>query len=43
VVLSGTDLRIDLDELARGIATGQLVVLYHGDTVVGSAAIAGTR
>jgi tRNA-uridine 2-sulfurtransferase len=42
-VMSGADLRIELDEPARGIAAGQAAVLYHDDTVLGSATIAATR
>jgi tRNA-specific 2-thiouridylase len=42
-VMSGADLRIDLDEPARGIAAGQAAVLYDGETVLGSATIAATR
>jgi tRNA-specific 2-thiouridylase len=41
-VMSGADVRIDLDDPARGIAAGQAAVLYHGDTVLGSATIAAT-
>jgi tRNA-specific 2-thiouridylase len=41
--MNGGELRIDLDEPARGIAAGQAAVLYHGDTVLGSATIAATR
>lgn len=34
-------LRIELDRPATGVAAGQAAVLYRGDTVVGSATIAG--
>jgi tRNA-specific 2-thiouridylase len=42
---SGADgeLRIVLDEPARGVASGQAAVLYDGDTVLGSATIAAVR
>ena len=32
-----------LDDPVRGVATGQAVVLYDGDTVLGSATVAATR
>ncbi len=38
----GPCLRIRLHEPARGVAKGQAAVLYDGDTVLGSATIAGT-
>jgi tRNA-specific 2-thiouridylase len=38
----GDELRIELNEPARGIAAGQAAVLYHGDTVLGSATISAT-
>jgi tRNA-specific 2-thiouridylase len=41
--LSGDDLVITLTEPARGVATGQTVVLYDGDTVLASATITATR
>ena len=34
-VVSGADLRIELDESARGVAAGQAAVLYDGDLVLG--------
>jgi tRNA-specific 2-thiouridylase len=40
---NGDELRVDLNEPARGIAAGQAAVLYDGDTVLGSATIAATR
>jgi tRNA-specific 2-thiouridylase len=36
------DLRLRLDQPARGVAKGQAAVLYDGDTVLGSATIAAT-
>lgn len=42
VVDGGDELVIELDSPARGVAAGQAAVLYSGDTVVGSATIAGT-
>src|SRR6266516_3166339 len=39
---AGPCLRIRLHEPARGVAKGQAAVLYDGDTVLGSATIAGT-
>ena len=36
----GGDLRIVLDDPARGVARGQAAVLYDGDVVLGSATIA---
>jgi len=36
---SGDRVRVELDEPIRGLATGQAVVLYDGDRVVGSATI----
>jgi tRNA-specific 2-thiouridylase len=41
--LAGDDLRIDLRDPARGVAPGQAAVLYHGDTVLGSATISAAR
>jgi tRNA-uridine 2-sulfurtransferase len=41
--VDGDDLRVELNEPARGVAAGQAVVLYRGDTVLGSATIAATR
>ena len=41
--LSGDDLRIELREPARAVASGQAAVLYDGDTVLGSATISATR
>ncbi len=38
----GAGLRIRLHEPARGVARGQAAVLYHADTVLGSATITGT-
>ena len=35
-------LRIRLHHPARGVAKGQAAVLYHGDTVLGSATVSGT-
>ncbi len=40
--LDGEALRIRLHRPARGVAKGQAAVLYHGDTVLGSATISGT-
>ncbi|MEV6865743.1 tRNA 2-thiouridine(34) synthase MnmA [Streptosporangium subroseum] len=39
--LSGDEVHITLDTPATGVAAGQAAVLYLGDTVVGSATIAG--
>jgi len=39
-VAGGVDVR--LDDPVRGVATGQAVVLYDGDTVLGSATVAAT-
>ena len=36
-------LRVELDEPLRGVAPGQAVALYDGDTVLGSATITSTR
>jgi tRNA-specific 2-thiouridylase len=40
--LTGERLRVTLHEPQHGVATGQAVVLYDGDTVLGSATIAAT-
>jgi tRNA-specific 2-thiouridylase len=39
----GDGLEVRLGTPVRGVATGQAVVLYDGDTVLGSATIAATR
>ncbi len=39
---SAGGLRVELDEPLRGVAPGQAVALYAGDTVLGSATITGT-
>jgi tRNA-specific 2-thiouridylase len=41
--VSGDEVHIYLSDQARGVAAGQAAVLYSGDTVLGSAAIAATR
>ena len=41
--MAGDELHIYLRAPARGVAAGQAVVLYDGDTVLGSATIAATR
>ncbi len=43
VIPVGDGWRVELDAPARGIAAGQAVVLYDGDTVLGSATIASAR
>ncbi|MGH2930581.1 MAG: tRNA 2-thiouridine(34) synthase MnmA, partial [Solirubrobacteraceae bacterium] len=43
VAVVGDELRIELNESARGIAAGQAAVLYRGDTVLGSATISAAR
>ena len=40
--VDGDAVRIRLHHPARGVARGQAAVLYHGDTVLGSATISGT-
>ena len=40
--LDGDAVRIALHRPARGVAKGQAAVLYHGDTVLGSATISAT-
>ena len=40
--LDGDAVRIRLHHPTRGVARGQAAVLYHGDTVLGSATISGT-
>jgi tRNA-uridine 2-sulfurtransferase len=40
--MNNGELRIRLDQPARGVAKGQAAVLYDGDTVLGSATIAAT-
>jgi tRNA-specific 2-thiouridylase len=40
--VDGADLVVELAEPLRGVAPGQAVVLYDGDTVLGSATIAST-
>lgn len=40
--VDGDDVRVRLDEPARGVAPGQSVVLYEGTRVIGSATIAST-
>jgi tRNA-specific 2-thiouridylase len=42
-VIAGDDLRIELNEPARGIAAGQAAVLYSADKVLGSATISATH
>jgi tRNA-uridine 2-sulfurtransferase len=41
--LDGDDLRISLNQSARGVARGQAAVLYDGDVVLGSATIKRAR
>jgi tRNA-specific 2-thiouridylase len=41
--VDGDVLRIELRAPARGVAPGQAAVLYHGDTVLGSATISAAR
>ena len=42
-VRDGEELRLELRSPARGVAAGQAAVLYHGDTVLGSATITSAR
>jgi tRNA-specific 2-thiouridylase len=41
--VDGDRLVVELVEPLRGVALGQAVVLYDGDTVMGSATISGTK
>lgn len=43
VPLGGGRLRVELHAPVRGLATGQAVVLYDGDTVLGGARVTATR
>lgn len=43
VLTTGSGFRLDLDEPAYGVATGQTAVLYEDDCVVGAGLVATTR